>query len=308
MPSVPAGEDQSSTPHFRTAVESSVESGTQSPSVASETSSTGTKTASSSETPNSTPESNDREARKPAIELADFIYRDNPRINSLYSQLFNGLLLNTETTEAAKDAAERGIGLAAVVTGAMKKTVESNRSVKETRHPHDAIAGDLIASLGALGRVSDDFERALPGQLVRAHGTLFLFDSTLLQMAASIIPSFAAQQGGEQAAVMMAAVINAMPAPTGFVLRTNSGDIVGTLDPAGLHEPIAASYFKHGKDGIAGVGLIGLREGRGSGASERPFCAPLLDGMQGFADALHDMLFPADGIRVAPLALFRSVC
>ena len=314
MPPTPTNEgspSQPPSPHPNppVAAGSSAGSGTQSPNESGVKSSGSLKPPSENGTDNSTPESAAGVAKKSKIELVDFLYRDSPRINSLYSQLFNGLLINTETSDAARNAAERGFGLATVVTGAVKKTEENNRAVKETRLPHDVIAADLIAALGALGRISDKIAESPPGTLVRATGRLYLMDDFVIKTAIVAISEKAKDQdetGMKSIRKWLKKVTDEIKAPNAFILQTGGCNVVGILDPVGMHEPVTATYFKYGDRGIDGVGVIGIKESpqRYSGESQAGFYSST-GGI--YSGLLGHTVFPAGSINISPLVIYREV-
>lgn len=248
--------------------------------------------------------------KKSTRELADFIYRDSQRIASLTAQIFGNALLNTEITQAKKDASEKGVGLATIVTGAMKSGTEDSLTEKNTYQPHDAAAAGLLTNLALLGRISDKPASARPGEIVRAAGTLYLFDGNLVRLSMSaVIPTVfgAAPDADPGLLAGLQAFIGMLPMPAGFVLRTPDSTIAGTIDANGLHEPISAAYFKHGADGIAEAGIVGILEGTGGTGLGDTLGSALLDGAQGLAKVFRDLLFPAGSIRLAPIAIYRSV-
>jgi hypothetical protein len=81
--------------------------------------------------------------------------------------------------------------------------------------------------------------------------------------------------------------------------------VVGTIKEAGMEEPISTYYVKHGTAGLSSVYLVGIKE-IPSPAFVLPE-GPLISGAHAAAQALSDMMFPKDTIRVTPLALFRKL-
>ena len=71
-----------------------------------------------------------------------------------------------------------------------------------------------------------------------------------------------------------------------------------------MEEPIASYYFKYGALDLASVYVIGIKE-IPSGTFSLPNTQLIGTGQQA-AQALSELLFPSDAIRVTPLALFRK--
>lgn len=94
--------------------------------------------------------------------------------------------------------------------------------------------------------------------------------------------------------------------PSAFLLRTIDGvQVAGTIKESGMEEPISTYYFKHGTAGLSDVFMVGIKE-----VPSLSFTLPdtqMLGAAQVAAQALSDMLFPSEAIRVTPLALFRKL-
>lgn len=81
--------------------------------------------------------------------------------------------------------------------------------------------------------------------------------------------------------------------------------MAGTIKESGMEEPISSYYFKHGTAGLADVYLVGIKE-----TPTLSFSLPntqLMGAGQQAAQALSDLVFPPEAIRVTPIALFREL-
>jgi hypothetical protein len=91
--------------------------------------------------------------------------------------------------------------------------------------------------------------------------------------------------------------------PSAFVVLTETGiQIAGTVKESGMEEPISTYYFKHG---TIGVYLLGIKE-KPSASFTLPH-TQLLGASRDAAQALSDLLFPKEALRVTPIALFRKL-
>jgi hypothetical protein len=240
------------------------------------------------------------------VELIDFIYRDADRIASLSAQLFRGNLISHEVTKAGKDGKESGLGLAAVVTGSHKATSEYSRSEKETRQPHDVATTDLLAKLIEAGRIHSDVTKAPQGGIIRAVGTLHLIDGGLLGIAGKVLEGFSIEGLPNEISKAVGSIMQTIEMPTGFLLDATIVQIVGTLKPDGLSEPLIATYFKHGDAGLAEVEVVGILEK----SSQEPVSvlgSQFFTATKLYTQKLGDLLFPTNGIRITPLVIFRKV-
>jgi len=94
--------------------------------------------------------------------------------------------------------------------------------------------------------------------------------------------------------------------PSAFILQTSEGtQVVGTIKEAGMEEAISNYYFKHGTAGLSDVYMVGVKEVPSS--SFKLPDSQLFSAGQQMAQALSDMLFPPDAIRITPIALFRKL-
>lgn len=109
-----------------------------------------------------------------------------------------------------------------------------------------------------------------------------------------------------QSMELLAMFLDALTIPSAFLLQASDGlQIAGTLKETGMEEPISTYYFKHGTAGLSDVYLVGIKE-----IPSPAFTIPgeqLFGAGQQAAQALCDLLFPKDAIRVTPIAMFRKL-
>jgi len=249
--------------------------------------------------------------------LYDFLYRDAGRMASYYAQIFSGRLSSLEQTDSERTSEDKGAKLNIhVASGDLKHTRETSRTAKRTIDPHDVITTDVLAFLGENNRIEPSVLEAAHGALVLTHGTLVFIERSMAELAVLSFdlmiteeerkPKKQQDPAGLQGMRFIREFLPQLSIPSAFVMQGSDGcQVAGTIKEDGMEEPISSYYFKHGAAGLANVYLIGIKE-----VPSEAFTLPstqLIGAGQQAAQALTDMLFPPEAIRVTPLALFRKL-
>jgi hypothetical protein len=248
--------------------------------------------------------------------LYDFLYKDSGRIASYYAQLFRGRLAQLEETDSERTAKDKTAKVSIhVASGDVKSISEIQSATKRIIDPHDVITTDVLSSLMSEGRINTNISTSPHGSLVIIQGTLVFVDKYMIELAAvafeiasksSKKPKTQEERLQMQGLQMIKAVFSRLDLPSAFLLRANDGvQVAGTIKESGMEEPISTYYFKHGTAGLSDVYMIGIKE-----VPSLSFKLPdtqLLGAGQQAAQALSDMLFPPEAIRVTPIALFRKL-
>jgi hypothetical protein len=251
-----------------------------------------------------------------ADELYDFLYKDTARIASYYAQLFRGHLSQIEETDSERTAKDQSARISIhVASGDIKSLNEIQTATKRIIDPHDLITTDVLSYLVNAGRITTTITEAPHGSLAIAQGTLVFVDKYMIELAATAFeiamkPARKPKSQEEKARWLGFQVIqkffSKIGLPSAFLLQTSDGaQVAGTIKDSGMEEPISTYYFKHGTSGLSEVFLIGIKE-----VPSPSFKLPdtqLLGAGQEAAQALSDMLFPPQAIRVTPIALFRKL-
>ncbi len=252
-----------------------------------------------------------------SVPLYDFLYRDSGRMASYYAQIFSGRLSSLEQTDSERTSEDKGAKLNIhVASGDLKQTRETSRSAKRTIDPHDVITTEVLAFLQDNNHIEPSAVDAAHGRLVLTHGTLVFIDRSMAELAVLSFdlmiseeerkPKKSQNPAGLQGMRFIREFLPQLSIPSAFVMQSSDGSqVAGTIKEDGMEEPIASYYFKHGAAGLADVYLIGIKE-----TPSDAFTLPgtqLIGAGQQAAQALTDMLFPPDAIRVTPLALFRKL-
>lgn len=149
-----------------------------------------------------------------------------------------------------------------------------------------------------------------------AQGTLVFMDRSMAELAVLSIDITVseeerkpkAQQNREvlQQIKFIKGFLSKLFLPSAFLLLTEDGSqIAGTIKEEGMEEPIASYYFKHGTAGLSDVYLVGIKE-----MPSESFTIPntqLIGAGRQAAQALSDMMFRPEAVRVTPVALFRKL-
>lgn len=250
-------------------------------------------------------------------ELYDFLYRDSNRLASYYAQIFKGQLSSVERTATErKNVDTTGKFDLHVVSGDRKITNEVTDTDKRTVNPHDIIVTDVLSFLISNGHALEDINEASHGSLVLVQGTVVFVDRLISEVAIIafenlITPQSNKPKSSEEKATLQGLklfrdALQKISLPSAFILQTaEEVQIIGTIKESGMEEAISNYYFKHGTAGLSNVYMIGIKE-----VPSQSFTLPdsqLIGAGQQMAQALSDLLFPPDAIRVTPIAIFRKL-
>ncbi len=249
--------------------------------------------------------------------LYDFLYRDSNRIASYYSQIFRGHLSSMEKSVSERRNTDvTGKVDLHVVSADRKVTSETLEGDKRVFDPHDLIATDVLSFLVSNDHVLDDVVNAPHSSLVIVKGTVVFIDRLIAEVAVIAFdnminsqpqkPKTQEEKSTLQGLKVLKDALQKISLPSAFILQTSEGtQVVGTIKEAGMEEAISNYYFKHGTSGLSDVYMVGVKE-----VPSASFALPdsqLFGAGQQMAQALSNMLFPPDAIRITPIALFRKL-
>lgn len=257
------------------------------------------------------------EPNEPQAALYDFLYKDNERIASYYAQLFRGRLTSLEESDQLQDSQERTMKLSVKVVEYGTRTTEQNQTgQKRVIDPHDLVTTDVLTFFAENNKLQADAVSAQNSALIIAKGALVLIDPLIFEGALIAyeehvkqmkkLPKNKVNQGELQAQEIGMRILSKFRLPSAFLLQADTDFLLaGVIKEASLNESISSYYVKHGANGLADVHLIGIKE-----ESTSTFTLPVGE-MFGvskvMAQALTELLFPPEAIRVTPLALFRKL-
>ena len=91
--------------------------------------------------------------------LFDVIYADKGKIDSLYAQLFSGLLQNMRRTETSSQGDSGSFNASIkLISGGRSRQDEVSTQTEEDLHPHDIVLIDTLSRLKELGYVHDSLK------------------------------------------------------------------------------------------------------------------------------------------------------
>jgi len=252
------------------------------------------------------------------VVLYDYLYRDASRIASYYAQLFNGRLTGLEDTDSTTETEENTGKLnIQVAAGEMKATKAFNRMAKRLIDPHDVVTSDVLSYLSEKYIQHDvDIEDASNGAVVLLEGGLTVIDRSvieLVQAGSELItaaemakPEEERNQQSILGLTMLQHLGGKFNLPSTFILHLGEGKIAGgIIKESGMEDAVSTYNYRFGSGVIPNIYVIGIKE------EPQGFQFLDTDGIfsaaQHISQGLSDLLFPADAVRITPLAIFRKL-
>ncbi len=126
----------------------------------------------------------------PKPTLYDFLFIDYPRVQSLYSQLYSGLLSEITSLVADTKSTETELkaGGAPVGSLASRRKEQSDQSRSESVDPHDVILRDVLGGLTEADMISIDPATAQPGNIILIQGKTYILDFGVYENMLQILP------------------------------------------------------------------------------------------------------------------------
>jgi len=257
------------------------------------------------------------EPEEPQAGLYDFLYKDAGRIASYYAQIFRGRLTSLEESDHEQENEERGSKLGVkIIEGNIRTLSQVQNSQKRIIDPHDVITTDVLSHLVEQGKLQTDLSAAANGEMAIVKGTVVFIDHLILETALIGFEEEIKQykqrpkkdKDPQQVLLYEVAqkILSKFHLPSAFLLNTESGYLVGgVIKEASMEEAISSYYVKHGMNGLADVYLVAIKE-----QSTASFTLPaeqMFSVAQQIAQMFSQMLFPAEAIKVTPIALFRKL-
>ena len=134
----------------------------------------------------------------PKPTLYDFLFIDFPRVQSLYSQLYSGLLSEIINLVADIKAKETEIKAGGAPVGSLSshRREQHDQSRSESFDPHDVILRDVLGGLMESGMITTDLEAAQPGNIILIQGRPYILDFGVYENMLQILPYMVQSDGG----------------------------------------------------------------------------------------------------------------
>jgi len=235
---------------------------------------------------------------------------DANRFTSYYSQIYQGMLAALEKTDGGRTTTERGGKLsAAVLSGDIKATAETQEIAKKPIDPHELITTDVLAALVHDKRIREDIAVAPGGSIVMARGSVCFLDGQGLDMAGTLLTAMSDSFPEDQQPIVtvLRSMIGHIALPSSVFFRADDGClVVGCIKTTGMEEPVSTYHFRHGARWQPAVHLLGIKEA----AFQQPDVPGSPMHMLGsqLAEQLGNLVFPDGAVRVTPIAIFRKLC
>ena len=255
-------------------------------------------------------------------ELFDVLYADKEKIDSLYAQLFSGLLqaMRRAETSAQGDSGEFNATVGFVSGGRGRRDDVSNQT-EEDFLPHDITLIDTLSRLKELGYIHNSLKGVRHGSIFTCECRFSIFDSTVITNFMSNIPPeimTSAMSGNEK---QKRSQVNTMKKlsemffktfTTGINFRARSTDgfqVWGSLKSESLRESSTSLVLKHGTD-IHGSwfmsGIIDALPGGNAGIGVD--WGDTINAFKEIAAPLQDFFGKQkEEIGVTPIAIFRKI-
>lgn len=134
---------------------------------------------------------------EPKPTLYDFLFIDYPRVQSLYSQLYSGLLSKITSLVADTKSKEIEIKVGGPPIGSLSslRKEQSEQSRSEAVDPHDVILRDVLGGLIDAGMISSNLTLARPGNIILIQGKAYILDFGVFENMLQILPYMVTTEG-----------------------------------------------------------------------------------------------------------------
>lgn len=240
----------------------------------------------------------------------DFVYINRPKIESLYAQIFSGLLTKTTntTSNTTKDDSAKGVGYSK--TYGEKKTSSSvTDRLNSEIDPHEIITIDTLSTLSSSAK---PIEEARNGDIIKINADMFLMDKALFDIMMPNLSSFMMMDAPKSEHKHIKQMANTIRKffesirfdPTVFASMEN-GVAIGNIKEDYLFESITSFHLKHGKDGLSNVYIIGIKEEGVMSFHESE--ESLINGAMEISEIIKNLIVPEGAYVFTPIAIYREI-
>jgi len=250
--------------------------------------------------------------------LLNFLYKDQELADSLYAQIFNGLMHSIECGQTKADS-QTGSGkfTVGVVGGGIDGTSSSGESHVEKTNPHDVVFIDVLKHLEPSYKT--DVATVSPGDVLFTRGELYIIDKEMIRIGFELagkraIESLAGEKKNHQIGKMLTShvknILDYQKDDSVYVIVPETGgQVTGVVKNRSLGDSVSSYAMKFGPFPVRHVCVVGIVEdgpARPAETAANPFSAGNLNQS---AIQVAKMIFASVGrqpgaISVKPLALF----
>ncbi|MHC1792105.1 DUF6414 family protein [Solidesulfovibrio sp.] len=253
--------------------------------------------------------------------LLNFLYKDIELANSLYAQMFSGLMQSIERLDKSEDAHSLSgkISCGIANSGADCRTT-TGTNITEKTVPHDVIFIDVLK------RLEPDYKtnitESVPGDVLICKGSLYIIDNELIKLSFETVglkvienhPTIKANKAlGKSITACMKKMIEYPNNDSKYILISESGEhVTGIAKNDFMSDQVVHLMVKFGPFPIESAYLVGIVEdgpAKSASSAANPFPSGNTDQI---ALEVARMFFSASGrsvgsMSVKPLAIFQKI-
>jgi hypothetical protein len=236
----------------------------------------------------------------------DFIYKNKNIINSFYAQKFEGLIKNINKKDqiSKEQLDEKSLGYSNSYTKSNLKQAYNQEQNLEI-DPQEIITIDILSELMSDAK---EISTAQNNEIVHIQGNAFfmnkaIFD-TFLPNLIDILSSMVSKQD-KKAFNLMKKMLNSIDFEPVAYIKFENNIAIGTIKEEFLAESILSYFIKHGKNGLADINVIAIKEDNSNQSAFK-----LNDFQQGaleIANMIQQILVPSDAVTITPIAIYRKI-
>jgi|GEM_PF-3935733 len=249
------------------------------------------------------------------MELFNFIYKNQSLVNSLYAQIFSGLLSSQEDKIESSNQSEHKLetGLPAQVFSVGSQSYEhTEESSSRMTNPHDVILSDVLTALRPSMK-TNVFEAKI-GTLVHLKGNLQIIPSefenlaiqTCLQLYEKKLPDNIPGMGKKQLGNFLQKALKAPQRGNHFIFNSDSGGVLkGILNNSDLMEDPDSIAFKFGSGSLR-TEIVAVVES--TELDHHAESSSFLDAIKQFSDITRQLYSSGlNAIPVTPITIFYRI-
>ncbi len=252
------------------------------------------------------------EAAVPAAsEVIDFLYVDKERCDSFISQIRNGTLRSvTKTVSASEGSLLSGKVNAAVASGNIEQTQQSQNKAAENYDPYHSQLIDLVNDLEI--SPMDKLPEKCSGKLALLSGKIFIRDSSTTRDILSVLTknqTIFGKQLDKQTRALLKTVSDMLlqfPAFISFSMQFHNNALTGTLKASSLSIPISDLAQMYGTHIPGDWYVLGILD-TSDDSIPLPTQAGSLEDAIDLCSATMNQLFSASEYKIIPILIFRQI-
>lgn len=250
--------------------------------------------------------------------LYNFLYKNQPIIQSLNAQIFSGIIKDVKNIESAKTKSCGNISGKALVASVGVGSEDTNeKSRAETIEPHDAMIIDVLKMLE--NSLKEDLSSSSFGDIICLKGNILIIPKEVENGSVDILFEMFAKEIiakdqrvppkiKSQMQTFMKKMMLSDDSDARFLFLSSKGNLRGVLNPEFLSESTKGIVFKYGTRPIP-VTMIALNENAPNNLSDQIPKNSLIAGLFMLSGKAQDLFLQGieETIPVTPIAIFYDI-